>query len=58
MKKESMALLVGVRQGLEEIPVRTYGETNLKLGMMQALDQIIREEQADDDDSTGGRDGD
>ena len=58
MTKERVALLVSVRQGLEEIPARTYGETNLKLGMMQALDQIIRQERADDDDSAGGRDGD
>ena len=58
MKKQNIALLVSVRQGLEEIPVRTYDETNLKLGMMQAMDQIIREECADDDGQTDGRDGD
>lgn len=45
MKKGNWELVVKVRQALEEIPVRTYKETNLKLGMMQALDQVIEEEQ-------------
>ena len=57
MKAGNYALIVSVRRALEDIPVRTYDETNLKLGMMQALDQVIREEKADED-TAGGRDGD
>ena len=57
MKPTSYELLVNIRRGLEEIPVRTYDETNLKLGMMQALNQVLKEEQADETD-TGKQCGD
>jgi len=57
MKKANLELVMNVRRALEEIPVRTYEETNLKLGMMQALDQVIRAEDADCDGG-GARGGD
>lgn len=57
MKKVNWELVVKVRQALEEIPVKTYHETNLKLGMMQALDQVIEEEQPNENQADE-RDGD
>lgn len=44
MTNKNFELLQSVRDALDEIPVRTYNEVSVKLGVFQAIDQILREE--------------
>lgn len=44
MKDTNVQLLIRIRSAMDELPVRTYQECNIKLGILQAIDQIISEE--------------
>lgn len=56
MKKNNWELVKSVRLALEQIAVKSYDETNLKLKVMDALDQVLEDERegAQDDDKANG----
>ena len=54
MKKENLALLISAWRALEELPVRTFEETGLKLQVMKALAQVMKEGTDDDGDHSQG----
>lgn len=46
MKDGNLAILTAVQRALNDIPVRGYQNINMMLGVMQALGQVIKDEES------------
>ena len=57
MKEKNTALMIGVWNALEKIPVRTFEETRTKCEAMQALAQVLKNEAAEGDGNHEGGEG-